>query len=312
MTCSHYPQLLLPDGAVVCWDQPVGVGKAELYVVLEAGTRRVDLFRSPGSMNQPITATRFVSTVSTSVEGAHPDILMYDLTARTCEVLIRGAATLPSPHSVSPNGRRLLVRPFQSGGGLLSVDLRNGRATSLASKATVWDAVWKRGGASVVYAATPHSDPKIVQAHEVELGSMQDRKIWSASLETVSTPRCSPDGRNIAYITGDQLVCHSLESGQRWVVALGRPADLDYVWSPDGSRLAALATGHSAELSVLDVASRRIEKVPLDSGDGVVYPLGWLPDNKHFLVKIVDIRPHQHQVVAVTLLGKGKQARHIR
>jgi hypothetical protein len=312
MTCKQYPQLLLRDGAVVCWDQPVGAGKAELYVASVAGARPVGLFRSPGQLNQPITATSFVSAVSEFAGGAHPDILVYDLTARTCEVLVRDAAIYPSPYSVSPDGRRLLVRPFQSGVGLQSIDLRNRQAKSLARNVTVWDAVWGRGGASVVYACTPHSDPKSIRVREVELASMQGKNVWSASLEAVSKPRCSPDGRNLAYITSDQLVCHSLKSGQRWAVARGRPADLDYVWSPDGSRLAVLATADSAELSVFDVVSRTIEKVPLDSGDGVVYPLGWLPDNKHFLVKIVDIRPHQHQIVAVTLLGKGNQAQRVR
>lgn len=311
VTCKHYPQLLLPDGAVLCWGLPVGSSRTELFVVSRAGARRVGLFRSPGLLNLLITPTRFVSTVSTSAKGVHPAVVVYDLTARTCQVLVREAVTFPSPYSVSPDGCKLLIKPFHSRVGLQSIDLRNRRATSLVSNFSVQDAVWVRGGASVVYVGIPLSDLKSIQVHEVELASMKDRRLWSAPLGTVSNLCCSPDGHNIAYVTNDQLVCHSLESGQRWAVALGRSAALDCVWSPDGSRLAVLAKGDSDELLIFDVASRTIEKVPLDSGDGVAFPLGWLSDNKHFFIKIADIGPHQHQVVAVTLLGKGNQTQRV-
>jgi dipeptidyl aminopeptidase/acylaminoacyl peptidase len=51
-------------------------------------------------------------------------------------------------------------------------------------------------------------------------------------------PKPSPDGKAIAFVTGDGLVVAPVSDGSKPAVVVDKPVDSDYAWSPDAKRIA--------------------------------------------------------------------------
>ncbi len=103
-----------------------------------------------------------------------------------------------------------------------------------------------------------------------------------ASPEPIMSPRFSPDGRSLAYVSFEnqraQIIVHDIYSGSRSVVSMEPGMNASPAWSPDGSRLAlVLSKDGNAEIYVKNLSGglKRITKNPSIDTEPV-----WSPDGR--------------------------------
>jgi dipeptidyl aminopeptidase/acylaminoacyl peptidase len=111
-----------------------------------------------------------------------------------------------------------------------------------------------------------------------------------------STPRWSPDGRQVAYLSGDglpgrvaQIMITPATGGERRRLTSSATPVRDFAWSPDGARIAFVATvtergAARPQIHVLDVAAgtarqlTRLERTIIVSAWDADANLSWSPD----------------------------------
>lgn len=296
-TTHHYPQVMLKDDTLVCWD--TRPGSVDVFTVKEGKPVRAGSYPCPGPVNWPISDLAWVSSVSDGPSGPH-SVRLYDLSTEKPRTLIKHAVICQSQYPVSPDGRMILVTLKGDGNATGVINTASGRFRPLLRNAVVWDAIWSREEASVIFACTLEDEPKSITLRKVYLNESRTRRLWGRPMGSVRRVRCSPDGQHIAYMQDSTLVCESLTSKRCWAVTEGkdsRPAD-DYTWSRDGRRLAALTTSEPLRVSFVDSGRQSVSTAEVDE-KGTAFMLGWLADDRHLAVKLVDVKPRTHRVIAI-------------
>jgi len=143
-----------------------------------------------------------------------------------------------------------------------------------------WDAQPAADGHMVAYVYRPFDDLNRTDIRAIDLESGEMRTIFSSPQEFNHTPRWSPSGEVIAFLsqrTGfyEIWIIRPDGQGQRQLTQLGMDA-ADIAWSPDGTRLACTVNrGGAFELAVVDAASGVV--TTLRSGMGFHARPNWSP-----------------------------------
>ena len=119
------------------------------------------------------------------------------------------------------------------------------------------------------------------------------------NIDSVGSPRVSPDGAWVAYTVGSQDLQKDTRESRVWMIAQsgGDPLPMTAKgssawssgWSPDGKRLSFLAMSEDSESSqVFTLNVRGGERVQLTDVDGGVEGYEWSPDGKRLVLVIRD------------------------
>ncbi|HLH39561.1 MAG TPA: S9 family peptidase [Bryobacteraceae bacterium] len=140
----------------------------------------------------------------------------------------------------------------------------------------------------------------------------QETRQWTTSLKSESSPRWSPDGKYLAFLSdreeNQQIWLMPSNSGEALQLTSGKNAVMQFQWSPDGKTIAFLAQDpptaeeekrqkdgadehvvsdvHPARLWVVDLATKKTRRIT--AGAYAVREFEWMPDEKHFLVTATD------------------------
>ncbi|HXH06068.1 MAG TPA: BamA/TamA family outer membrane protein [Vicinamibacterales bacterium] len=222
--------------------------------------------------------------------------------ALTAEDRSRGALAV-SP-ALSPDGTRIA---YLSGRDLLSIDLYLADAESgrvlrkLVDTATdphfsslqfiASAGAWHPRGREFAFGAVRQGRPVLAI---VDVGrGRRVREIAFPQLGEILNPTWSPDARAIAFsaTAGGQsdLFVYDLQTAELRRLTDDLYADLQPAWSPDGRRIAFATDRFTTDLSrlapgpiglaVIDVASGRIERLPVPAGGKAINPQ-WAPDGR--------------------------------
>jgi Tol biopolymer transport system component len=187
----------------------------------------------------------------------------------------------------SPDGREIA---FDAPDGLRVLTVGNGRERLLVrgqtrSETGIWPTWSPDGrriafvrdvadGASVVFVVDRSGGPP---RRLMEPALAPDDPEWSILTASEVTPSWSPDGKRMAYDSGDGvLVVATIATGRRETMPT-EGAAYQPAWSPDGSEIAYQCTG---ELCILDVASRASRALLGDSGAP-----SWSPNGTRVVVE---------------------------
>ena len=112
----------------------------------------------------------------------------------------------------------------------------------------------------------------------------------SLSLKTVSSPRISPDGRFVAYVTNEttweensfdtQIGMVMTSTGERYQLTHAKKSSRDPRWSPDSKRLAFLSDRDGSQQIYL-ISPAGGEATQLTHFEGGVRDFAWSPDGRH-------------------------------
>lgn len=99
----------------------------------------------------------------------------------------------------------------------------------------------------------------------------------------VMSPRFSPDGRRLAYVTFEgkqsQIVTHDIKTGRRGLVSKEAGINASPAWSPDGSKIAmVLSRDGNSEVYFKNVAGGQLVRVT--NNPGIDTEPVWSPDGK--------------------------------
>ena len=167
----------------------------------------------------------------------------------------------------------------------------------------------------------PPTAAKTAQRH-IWVFDTQSRRLrqWTGSSKSEHTPRWSPDGRTLAFLSDredtTQIWLIPADGGEAAKLTTGKNAIETFRWSPDGSRIAFLAADprtpdeeksqkENGEVRVIDVdrkptriwtvdiASKTVKAVT--SGPWQFRELEWLPDGKRVLTTGTDRPADEHR-----------------
>ena len=118
-------------------------------------------------------------------------------------------------------------------------------------------AFWTR----IAYITASGSPPNMQYALMIADSDGHNPQVVVRSREALLSPKWSPDGRRIAYVSFESgnsaIYVQDLGSGSRQVVSANRGINSAPAFSPDGSRLVvSLSKGGNPDLYMLDLASR--------------------------------------------------------
>jgi len=175
--------------------------------------------------------------------------------------------------------------------------------------------------------ATPNANIWVFDART------REAKRFTASTKTDRSPRWSPDGKALAFLSNrseeTQIYLLSLDGGEARPLTKGKNSVAEFAWSPDGKQIAFLAAEPKTEeeerkekdkddAHVVDTADKlkRLWIVDVGSGDvrqvtkgsWEISAFDWSPDGKA-LYAIATDRPHSDQwlnrIVAISVADGG-------
>jgi WD40 repeat protein len=206
----------------------------------------------------------------------------------------RQGGTLNVAPALSPEGTRLA---FLSERELFSVELfvadtATGDVTRRLSQ-TVTDphleslqfiastGAWDRSGKQIALGAVSKGRP-LLMILEADSGRTV-REVKFPNLGEISTPTFSPDGSKVAFsaLVGgfSELFIYDLASENLRRLTDDAFADLQPVWSPDGTRIAFVTDRYSTRLDKLDTGNYRLAAADAATGD--ITPLPSFPTAKN-------------------------------
>lgn len=172
------------------------------------------------------------------------------------------------------------------------------------------------------YMWTPSGNPGMISFRRLEPATLKTISLADGRLSAYPIterypvgPRFSPSGSHLGIIANvdgaDQLVVYNLKTKQRIPLSTTvRPERYSWLWSPDGSRIAFLATNQTNpphhELYVVDVATSRSSRLA-DIGPAKPYNatlFRWRSDGKaiDFITGAYTVRKSAAELRRVTLI----------
>jgi Tol biopolymer transport system component len=236
------------------------------------------------------------------------DLVARPLAGGAERVLVGG---LDSPHSpaVSPDGRTVVFAvDSRVQTDLVALDLESGDRRALSNDARYEQApAFSPDGSEIAYVSSRgcgQGDRNCDRLAVLSLAEGRSRVVLTG--DRIFDPAWSPDGRRIAFVTGNDVLAVSSGGGEPDTIAAGsqyrHPS-----WSPDGRRIVVERQSGSFKsppsLHVLDVATRRVS--PLYGFSGVA-PV-WLASGRIRFVgagsDLFDVNPDGTGRVRVTRGG---------
>jgi serine/threonine protein kinase/Tol biopolymer transport system component len=183
----------------------------------------------------------------------------------------------------SSDGRTLFVVAGQTRGELVRSESHSQQFVSFLSGISAGELDFSRDGKWVTYVSYPEH---VLWRSRID-GS--DRLQLTYPPLSVSLPRWSPDGSQIAYsaaLSGKVLKMFliSAQGGNSEELLGENQPEVDGSWSPDGSRLAFGRTDNGA-IYILDLKTRQVSTVP--GSDGLFSPR-WSPEGGHLAALSAD------------------------
>ena len=311
------PQMVLPNGNIIAWNLSPMYQKAELRELSGSSLRRIGQFESPGLWNRPVDNEHFISMAITGLDqpakARRKSIYYYDLGRKTRRLLVADASIERILNPISPDAKQALVYLKNPTDSLASVSLKTGRATILLNNVWPLDATWSRDGKYVLCAVTNPRKSDSISVCRIRVDKHTSKTLWSRSFGAVSELHCSADNEHIAYISGNQLICESIDTGKKWIVFEDKANSIDdnnidcMSWSHNGQRLAVLERNDNTHAILFNTASKRLSDIKMK---GTKWPLDWLPDNRSFL--FWSLQSGKYEVRRITDDGKGNIASSIR
>ncbi len=186
------------------------------------------------------------------------------------------------------------------------------RALAADPSGDAWDAQPAPDGASLAYVHRPFDDLNRLDIRLVDLQSGQTRTLIGAPKVRSWSPRWSPAGDQIAFLSeqpdfNEIWLIRPDGEGLHQLTRLGFDAS-DLAWSPDGSRIACTVNrGGAFDLAIVDVASGSVSD--LSRGMGVYSRPNWSPDERFLTAEYEDpLRPPE--LYQVDLSGGMQQLTH--
>lgn len=142
----------------------------------------------------------------------------------------------------------------------------------------------------------------------------QNAQLMLRSNEPIFSPRWSPDGKSIAYVTYSDIAkrkrmavyIQDISSGKRMLVSAYRGLNAAPAWSPDGQYLAlTLSKDNNPEIYIYSIKTRQFKRITNNSA--IDTEAEWAPNGK-YIVFTSDRRKGQPQIYRVGVNG-GKVRR---
>jgi dipeptidyl aminopeptidase/acylaminoacyl peptidase len=146
----------------------------------------------------------------------------------------------------------------------------------------------------------------IVFAISVALAAGQVPSIdQSLSLKSVSAPRISPDGRQVAYVVNEtnwednafktEIMVTDLAGGQTFQLTRTRKSSSAPDWSPDGKWIAFLSDREGGKQQIYLISASGGEATVLTKSDTGVNAFRWAPDSKRIAFTAPDPDPKEQK-----------------
>lgn len=137
-----------------------------------------------------------------------------------------------------------------------------------------------------------------------------NRRVLLQSKTPIMSPRWSPDGNRIAYVSFERqrprVYVHEIASGVRQVVAKYRGTNSAPAWSPDGKKLAVtLSKDGDAQIYLVDADGSNLRRL-MHTRSRDTEP-SFSPDGRHIL--FTSDRSGQAQIYRIAASGTGKAER---
>lgn len=204
----------------------------------------------------------------------------------TGDTVIPTPPGLPWLHAWSPDGSKIAVAIFPTGGGQRAIWVMNAdgsQATQVATAEDVSVPSWSPDGSTIAYSAT-HEDR--TEIHLVAPDGRGDRVIHGEGAEgtfAIFSARFSPDGRRILFDRGtdsgfDIFLMNVDGSDVRRLTTTG--TDHDPHWSPDGTQITFTRQGQGArsDIYVMDADGTNVRQLTRGSRGTTNLYAQWSPN----------------------------------
>jgi dipeptidyl aminopeptidase/acylaminoacyl peptidase len=196
-------------------------------------------------------------------------------------------AAQPIAVNVSPDGKYLVTKVEERGGFKITVlDCETKHeVVSSFSKYTQRSLTWRPDSREIAFQESSGPDRPL---YVLDISSGEKRAVAAPISQTALPPlRWSPSGKRLAYFDGNWakgrlLVINPEQDDQPLIVQTALSSECDYVWSPDGTRIAETALSEGGVVTVRKLSDS--QNSSFEILEGSAHELAWSPDGNFILV----------------------------